>query len=100
MSSARRYYVYTGVTNDLIRRMYQHKCGAVKGFTAKYKVTRLVYYEETPNSRAAVARERQIKGLLRERKLRLIESINTGWLDLAENWFTGLPGVDPSLRSG
>jgi putative endonuclease len=74
MSSDRRYYVYilasqsrvlyTGVTNDLVRRVYQRRCGAVKGFTAKYRVTRLVYYEVTPNSRAAVARERQIKGFL------------------------------------
>jgi putative endonuclease len=93
----RRYYVYilasrsrvlyTGVTNDLLRRMYQHKCGAVEGFTRKYQVTRLVYYEETPNSRAAVTREREIKGWVREKKCRLIESVNSGWVDLASSWF-------------
>jgi putative endonuclease len=64
----RRYYVYimashsrilyTGVTSDLRRRAYQHKTGLIQGFTSKYRTTRLVYYEETPNSRAAVERER------------------------------------------
>ena len=110
MSWDRRYYVYImashsrvlyiGVTSDLRRRVYQHKHGLIKGFTSKYRVTRLVYYEETPSSRAAVARERQIKGWLREKKFRLIESVNTGWDDLASSWFAGPIGPDPSLRSG
>jgi len=110
MGRDRSYYVYImashshvlyiGTTSDLGRRVYQHKAGLLKGFTSKYRVTRLVYYEETPNSRAAVTRERQIKGWVREKKLRLIESVNAGWVDLAEGWFQGPGQPDPSLRSG
>jgi putative endonuclease len=100
--SERRYYVYimashsrvlyVGATSDLLRRVYQHKCGATEGFTRKYRVTRLVYYDQTPNSRAAVAREREIKGWVRGKKCRLIESMNTGWVDLASGWFPTLSG--------
>ena len=79
--------LYIGVTSDLRRRVYQHKEGLLPGFTSKYRITRLVFYEETPNSRAAVVRERQIKGWAREKKLLLIESRNAGWLDLAADWF-------------
>jgi putative endonuclease len=96
--SERRYYVYimaslsrvlyTGVTCDLTRRVYQHRCGAMAGFSSKYRVDRLVYFEETPNSCAAVSREREIKGWVREKKCRLIESINSGWVDLASDWFS------------
>ena len=85
--ASRSRVLYIGSTSDLIRRMYEHRSGAVKGFTQRYDVTRLVYYEQTPNSRAAVEREREIKGWRREKKLRLIESVNAGWLDLAEDWF-------------
>ena len=110
MGRDRSYYVYImashsrvlyiGTTCDLARRVYQHKAGLLKGFTSKYRITRLVYYEETPNSRGAVARERQIKGWVREKKLRLVESVNAGWVDLAEGWFHGPGEADPSLRSG
>jgi putative endonuclease len=79
--------LYTGVTRDLIRRSYQHRLGLVPGFTQDYKVNRLVYYEETSSARVAFERERQIKGWRREKKLRLIESVNAGWLDLAADWF-------------
>ena len=108
MGRGRSYYVYImashsqvlyiGTTSDLRRRVYQHKAGFLRGFTSKYRITRLVYYEETPNSRAAVARERQIKGWVREKKL--IESVNAGWVDLAEGWFGDSGEADPSLRSG
>ncbi|HWN17420.1 MAG TPA: GIY-YIG nuclease family protein [Gemmatimonadales bacterium] len=110
MPQDRSYYVYImashsqvlyiGTTSDLERRVYQHKAGLLPGFTSRYRVNRLVYFEETPKSRAAVARERQIKGWVRERKLRLIESVNAGWIDLAEGWFRGTGEADPSLRSG
>ena len=79
--------LYTGVTRDLIRRIHQHRLGLVPGFTQQYHVNRLVYFEETPSSRSAFDRERQIKGWSREKKLRLIESTNAGWLDLAVDWF-------------
>ena len=72
----------------------------IPGFTAEYLVNRLVYFEDTPNSRAAVQRERQIKGWSRAKKVRLIESVNLDWRDLAADWFPVLPEQDPSLRSG
>ncbi len=91
--SSRSRILYVGSTSDLIRRMYQHRTRVIKGFTQQYDVTRLVYYEQTSNARAAVEREQEIKGWRREKKVRLIESVNPGWLDLAEDWFEG-PGRD------
>ena len=79
--------LYTGVTNDLKRRVYQHKQKLIPGFTQKYNITRLVYYETTQDVRAAIAREKQIKGWLRRKKIALIKSKNPNWVDLAEDWF-------------
>jgi putative endonuclease len=89
--------LYTGVTNNLQRRVYQHKHKLVPGFTCTYNITRLVYYEETSDVRAAIAREKQIKGWLRAKKIALIESMNPGWEDLSLQW---TEEEDPSLRSG
>ena len=92
----RRYYVYmmtnhsrtlyTGVTNDLQRRVHQHKQKLIPGFTQKYNITQLVYYEETSDIRTAIAREKQIKGWLRSKKIALIESLNSEWRDLSDEW--------------
>ena len=79
--------IYTGTTRDLIRRMDQHRRGLVSGVTRQYRVTRLVHYEQVASVRSAIERERQIKGWSREKKIRLIESHNPGWLDLATDWF-------------
>jgi putative endonuclease len=79
--------LYTGVTRDLQRRVYQHRQGLVPGFTRRYRVDRLVYFEQTPSARAAFERERQLKKWSRAKKVRLIESVNAGWLDLAADWF-------------
>ena len=79
--------LYTGVTRDLLRRIHQHRVGEIPGFTKKYQVTQLVYFEQSTSARFAFDRERQIKGWTRERKIRLIESVNAGWLDLARDWF-------------
>ena len=76
--------LYTGVTNDLHRRVYEHKQELVPGFTQKYKITQLVYYEETPDVKAAIAREKQIKGWVRSKKIALIETANPEWQDLSE----------------
>jgi putative endonuclease len=92
--------LYVGSTSDPARRMYQHVQGVFPGFTRTYRVTRLVWWDATPNSRGAVAREREIKSWRREKKVRLIEGSNPEWLDLAVDWFTGTDGQDPSLRSG
>jgi putative endonuclease len=84
--------LYTGVTRNLLRRVYQHRIGQVPGFTRRYEVTRLVYFEETRSARSAFEREHQIKGWSREKKIRLVESVNAGWLDLAEDWFAKTEG--------
>jgi putative endonuclease len=76
--------LYTGVTNDLYRRMYEHKNKLMKGFTQKYNVCKLVYYEETSDVYSAISREKQIKGGSRAKKITLIEAINPGWKDLEE----------------
>jgi putative endonuclease len=85
MSSTSR-VLYVGSTSDLVRRVYQHKNGLIPGFTTRYAVTQLVYYDCTPNAAAMVARERQLKRWTREKKIRLIELSNAGWYDLARDW--------------
>ena len=78
-----------------VARVTEHKTGAVPGFTSKYRVNRLVYFEETGQVEEAIAREKQIKGWLRSKKLTLIESFNPGWNDLSDGWVE----EDSSLRS-
>ena len=89
--------LYTGVTNDLERRVYEHKHHLVPGFTSRYGLTRLVYFEETSDVLAAITREKQIKGWLRRKKLALIESQNPEWEDLSSGWYDD--ETDSSLRS-
>jgi len=79
--------LYVGVTNNLKRRVHEHKHKLVEGFTSKYNVTYLVYDEETSDVRAAIAREKQIKGWVRARKVALIEASNPAWRDLSADWF-------------
>jgi|TARA_Y100000294_G_C8392216_1_gene271284 putative endonuclease len=79
--------LYTGVTNNLIRRVSEHKEKKIHGFTRKYNINKLLYYEVTNDVYAAISREKQIKGLLRSKKIALIESINSEWCDLSENWY-------------
>jgi putative endonuclease len=78
--------LYTGVTNNLLRRVYEHKNKLVPGFTNKYNIHILVYYESTSNVHAALAREKQIKGWLRAKKIALINSMNSEWKDLSDEW--------------
>jgi len=80
--------LYTGVTNNLVRRVAEHKEKKVPGFTKKYGLTRLVYFERTPDVKAAIAQEKRIKGWLRTKKIVLIESANPKWNDLSAGWFT------------
>jgi putative endonuclease len=79
--------LYVGVTNDLERRVWEHKEGAVDGFTKRYGITRLVYYETTSDVEAAISREKQIKGWLRHKKFALIRTMNPEWKDLAAEWY-------------
>lgn len=78
---------YTGVTNDLVRRIYEHKHKLIPGFTSKYNITRLVFFEATSDIREAVQREKQLKGWLRTKKIELIQSINPEWKDLSIEWY-------------
>ena len=85
LTNTHKTVLYTGVTNDLIRRVYEHKHHLDKGsFTSQYNVEYLVYYEATNNPVAAIEREKQIKGWNRKRKIKLIESENPNWNDLYE----------------
>ena len=75
--------LYVGVTSDLNKRVGEHKEGLIPGFTKRYKVNRLVYYESMPDVNAAIAREKQIKRWRRGKNVKLIETINRDWNDLA-----------------
>ncbi len=93
--ASRSRVIYIGLTNDLRRRVAQHQQKLVEGFTQKYNVTQLVYYEVTNDVHSALAREKELKGWRRSKKLRLIEKDNPHWVDLAPPAHTV-----PSLRSG
>ncbi|MDO8611291.1 MAG: GIY-YIG nuclease family protein [Dehalococcoidia bacterium] len=102
----RQYYVYimtnrsgtlyTGVTSDLERRLYEHKNKLVEGFTKRYNIDMLVYYEVTDDINGALNREKQIKAWRRSKRVALIESTNPQWRGLSDGWF---PSPDSSLRS-
>ena len=79
--------LYVGVTNNLERRVSEHKQKLVPGFTSRYNITRLVYAETYPDPRSAIAREKQIKGWRRSKKVALIEAANPTWQDLSEGWY-------------
>lgn len=106
----RRYYVYImssksrvlyiGVTNDIWRRVWEHKNDHTPGFTSKYRVHRLVYVEEFKYIGNAIAREKYLKGCLRERKVALVRSANPTWEDLSEKWFDGKNVIAVKLDKG
>ena len=86
MSNRKGGVLYTGITNNLARRVYEHKGKLMPGFTNKYNLTKLVFCEETHDVNAAIAREKQIKGWLRKKKIDLIAAQNPDWKDLSEGW--------------
>jgi putative endonuclease len=88
--------LYTGVTNNLERRVWEHKHKATKGFTSKYRMGKLIYCETFSDIRDAIAREKQIKGWTRARKMALVKTANPTCRDLSEGWFQE---GDASLRS-
>ena len=88
--------LYLGVTNNLASRVYDHREGLISSFTAKYKVNRLVYFETFQYVGNAIAREKELKGWLRAKKIKLIESVNPSWRDLSRDWekeFRGPSGL-------
>jgi putative endonuclease len=84
--SGRTRTLYIGVTNDLERRIYEHRNKSVPGFTSEYRVDRLIYFEELADIRDAIEREKQIKSWRREKKVALIKSLNPRWRDLSIGW--------------
>lgn len=95
LASKKNGTLYIGVTDDLIKRVWQHKNKLVDGFTKKYNVGKLVYFEITNDIRSAIMREKRIKKWNRQWKIELIEKNNPGWEDLCENFFSD---VDSRLR--
>jgi putative endonuclease len=87
--SGRTRILYVGVTNDIERRDYEHKNKSYAGFTNKYKLDRLVYFEQHRDVRDAIEREKQLKSWRREKKVALIESLNPKWRDLSLEWRSG-----------
>ncbi len=89
--------LYAGVTNDLERRVYEHKYKLFQGFTHRYNITKLVWYETFPNIQQAIEGEKRIKGWVRSKKIAMIESRNPNWEDLSQQWYE--KDGDSSLRS-
>ena len=91
--------LYVGVTNDLVRRIYEHRAHSVPGFTQRYNIDRLVYFESIAEATGAIRREKQIKDYARAKKLAMISWSNPEWMDLSEKWFMDGSRSDSSLRS-
>ncbi len=89
LSNKKHGTLYIGVTSDLKRRMYQHKNRMIDGFSRKYQLTKLVYFEQSNEVVTAIQREKQLKNWRRAWKIALIEKGNPEWLDLATGWFDG-----------
>lgn len=89
--------MYVGMTNDLMRRVYEHRSHVVKGFTEKYNVTKLVYFEETSDAHSAIAREKEIKKWRREKKNALVIQANPEWRDLGND--LGCPVIPSEARN-
>ena len=87
MTNSRTTTLYIGMTNDLERRVFEHKKKLFEGFTKRYNLDRLVYFEETDEVHSALAREKQLKGWLRRRKAALVETTNASWQDLSAGWY-------------
>ncbi len=95
ISSSRR-AMYIGITNNLERRMFEHKNSIFEGFTKDYNVHRLVYFERFSNVNTAIAREKQLKGWRRAKKNALVETTNPSWKDMSDGWYEQPQG--PSTR--
>ncbi|MBO4953924.1 MAG: GIY-YIG nuclease family protein [Clostridia bacterium] len=87
MTNKSNQVLYIGVTNNLQRRVFEHKNQLVEGFTQMYNVHKLVWFEQTSDVRSAIAREKQLKGWSRKKKDWLVEQMNPTWGDLADNWY-------------
>jgi putative endonuclease len=86
LTNKHRNTLYIGITNSIQRRLYQHQCGEVEGFTKRYHLNRLVWLEHFRNVNDAIACEKKLKGWRRSRKIALVEQTNPRWLDLSDDW--------------
>lgn len=87
LTNKNRTTLYIGITNDLKRRLEEHRNKEIHGFTAQYNLNRLVYFETFSDPQSAIAREKQLKGWLRKKKIQIIEKQNPHWQDLSVSWF-------------
>ena len=87
ITNKNRKVLYIGVTNDLERRVWEHRNKVIKGFSSRYSLSILIYYEMAADPRSAIEREKELKGWRREKKVKLIETMNPRWMDLSEGWF-------------
>jgi putative endonuclease len=92
--ASRSHTLYIGVTGNLLKRVFQHKQKTYEGFSATYNCNRLVWFEQFTGPNSAIAREKQLKGWIRAKKIALIEKDNPTWNDLSEGWWV----VDPTVR--
>ena len=97
--ASRSHNLYIGVTNSIVRRVREHKAHTFEGFTDKYKVDRLVWYETYPYIRTAIAREKQLKGWVRDKKIHLIEAMNPSLQDLSAEWEKPIVPLHANRRS-
>ena len=97
MTNRSRIVLYTGVTNDLARRVWEHHNGTVKGFTKRYRLTILVYYETYNDIGDAISREKEVKDWRRSKKNALVETLNPKWIDLSPTLFRQLRDPSPSF---
>jgi predicted GIY-YIG superfamily endonuclease len=100
LQSSSRRALYIGMTNNLRKRVWQHKSHAFEGFSDRYNAVRLVYWESFDEVHRAIGREKQLKGWRREKKLWLIARQNPGWKDLADDWYPQTQGLSTSLTFG
>ena len=100
LTNKRGNVMYIGVTNDLARRLQEHRRGEIDGFTKKYNVHKLVYFESGFDVREAIMREKQLKNWSRSKKNALVEALNPQWRDLSEDWGPQRSLGSASLRSG
>ena len=97
--SSRSGTLHIGITNNLERRMREHKSGEFEGFASKYHCNRLVYWEGFEDVQKAIGREKQLKGWRRSKKIALVESMNPRWQDLAENWGAEMAFAGESIKN-
>ncbi len=97
IAASRSHTLYVGVTGNLHKRVFEHKQKTFEGFSAQYNCNRLVWFEQFASPGDAIAREKQLKGWIRAKKIALIEKSNPAWVDLSERWYVADPSKDETV---